>query len=178
VLLAIVSIYLLFAVIRPAYAIVPLPKWSLRDVPNQTAVTFGPSFRLRGYQVERDLATNQLAVTLYWEATQTPDFDYSAYVHLVDVDGKLVAQADQSPGAGQHYPPTAWLPGDIIADEHQIALPKAGTSGSYTLAIGVYNWQNGQVLARQPPTNPANNAFVLGSQLHYAQGQWLVAANH
>jgi 4-amino-4-deoxy-L-arabinose transferase-like glycosyltransferase len=177
-LLAIGSIYLLVAVLRPAYVIVPLPKWALRDVANRADVTFGPSFRLRGYQVEPDGSTNQLAVTLYWQAIQTPDFDYSAYVHLVDASGKLIAQADQSPGAGRNYPPTDWLPGDIIADEHQIALPKVGASGSYTLVIGVYNWQNGQVLARQPPTNPANNAFVLGSRLRYAQGQWLAAASN
>jgi len=43
-------------------------------------------------QVNMDENGSQVMLTLYWQARQKPDFDYSAFVHLVDASDQLVAQ--------------------------------------------------------------------------------------
>jgi hypothetical protein len=85
-------------------------------------------------------------MTLYWQALAKPDFDYSAFVHLIDGQGRIVAQEDQGPGAAAGYPPTSWLIGDIVADQHVLDLPSQLPPGSYRLRVGVYNWATGQQL--------------------------------
>jgi len=168
------SAYLLVDVIRPAYPIVPLPTWQLRFVPNPTDVTFGQAFRLRGYQASLIPDGSRFQLVLFWQAVSRPDFDYSVSVHLLDATGKLVAQKDQAPGADRNYPPTSWISGDVVADEHQIDLPRDLPNGAYRLQVGVYNWKTGQTLPAVTAAQPAGGSIVLEATVQRQGQRWLV----
>lgn len=157
-------------VIAPAYAIVPLPKTALdrlprvgsgelqggraetlpklamRRPPQPPRVIVGDAFELVAMQTRLDRFAHRLVVTLYWRARGRPDFDYSAFVHLIDDRGDLVAQKDHAPGEGRRFPPTSWAVGDLIADDHAIALPPDLAPASYRLRTGLYNWSTGAQL--------------------------------
>jgi hypothetical protein len=79
---------------------------------------------------------------LYWRADTIPTSDYTVFIHLLDLQGNLVAQFDSPPAAGA-YPTSVWNPGEIIADEHRLGeLPP----GRYTLQVGLYRLDTGQRL--------------------------------
>lgn len=102
--------------------------------------TFGdpPLFRLVGVTPAIEAAE----LTLYWQSLHPAEKNYTVFVHLLDEQGRLVGQHDGEPGNGR-LPTSMWLPGEIVADSHPLALP--GT-GRYALAVGVYDWQTGQRL--------------------------------
>ena len=78
-----------------------------------------------------------LRVVLYWHALQTPEHNHHTFVHLLDADGEIVAQADGVPGDGA-LPALGWLPGEYSADPHTIALPPDLPSGTCRLVVGLY----------------------------------------
>jgi 4-amino-4-deoxy-L-arabinose transferase-like glycosyltransferase len=157
--------YMAFWVIQPVYRVVPLPKSSLWFAPNRTNDVFGDTFALRNYAVQSDGDPSRLRVTLYWQALRRPDFDYSVFVHLIDGQGRIVAQKDQGPGASANYPPTAWLSGDIVADKHILDLPAQTPPGTYRLRVGVYNWATGQQLPISAPDQPPATYVLLGEEV-------------
>jgi 4-amino-4-deoxy-L-arabinose transferase-like glycosyltransferase len=112
---------------------------------HKQVAAIGASVELMGY----DLGAGSLApgssveVTLYWHALETPVDDYHAFVHLLDVDGNIVAQHDGVPGEGR-LPTLGWLPGEYLADRHLLQLPTGLAPGEYRLAVGLYqpsSWQ-------------------------------------
>jgi hypothetical protein len=130
-------------VIGPAYPMVPLSQREVSALPRNGGQSFGDAFELLGYRSER--RPDGLLVTLYWRAGATPDFDYSAFVHVIDRSERLVAQKDQAPGEAAGYPPTAWAPGDVVADPHFVPLA-APLGPDNHLRVGLYNWKSGQPL--------------------------------
>jgi hypothetical protein len=141
-----VSVFLLFAVIRPAFAAPPLAKWQLWAVPHRDDVTFGNDFRFLGYQARENDAGDELQVTLYWQSLRQVDFNFSVFVHLVDAGGQRVAQDDHAPGELAEFPPTRWWPEDLIAARYTLPLPEERASGPYQLWVGVYHWVSGERL--------------------------------
>ena len=93
-----------------------------------------------GYDLDR--AGGSLSVTLYWKSERVMSKDYSVFVHLLDADGNLIAQHDGAPQNGR-APTSWWMPGDLIADAHQVAAPADLATGRYTLEIGVYDSASG-----------------------------------
>jgi hypothetical protein len=97
------------------------------------------------------LTTQQPAsLTLYWRAQAPPPARYTVFVHVLDASGQVVAQFDGPPVHGL-YPSDAWWPGQIIADEHSLALP----DGATTLLIGLYDPAS---MARLPVTDGKGQA--------------------
>ncbi len=76
-------------------------------------------------------------MTLYWQATQTIEPSYVAFVHLVDSTGRLRAQSDHIP-AGV-LPTYAWVPGEVVPDHHVVHLDESIPAGEYTLIAGMYD---------------------------------------
>jgi hypothetical protein len=72
---------------------------------------------------------------LFWQASADVDRDYTAYVHLLDDTGQLVAQLDRPPDG---YPTTDWRPSEVVMDSYVIALPSDRPPGFYTLTTGFY----------------------------------------
>jgi len=109
------------------------------SIPRPLDYRLGETITLRGY----DLAEDDL--TLYWRTSAPPSTGYTIFLHALDSDGEIVAQFD-GPPLGGLYPTDAWLPGQLIADTHPIALPESAR----TLAVGLYD---PDTLARLPVTD-------------------------
>lgn len=81
-------------------------------------------------------SNDAVQVTLYWLALQDLSQDYTSFVHVVDAGGNVIAQHDGSPDQGL-TPTTRWLPGEIVADRHNISLQSI-SPGAYRLTAGMY----------------------------------------
>jgi hypothetical protein len=91
-----------------------------------------------------------LYTRLFWQVTEQPTSQYTAFVHLVhrDEDGNStqIAGADRPPGEGS-CPTDEWLPGEVVVDELQFAIPaELSEAGEYYLELGLYTPADGQRL--------------------------------
>ncbi len=112
----------------------------------------GDAIRLMGYDLAGGVEVGGLlTVTLYWRADGVPGGDYRVFVHLLDGQGEIVTQHDGPPRWGR-YPTWAWQTGDVVPDEHALALPGALPEGPFSLAVGMYR---ADTLERLPVTGPA-----------------------
>lgn len=136
------ALYVPLKVIQPAYQ----PRLAATEIAAQTALdaAFGEMLQLRGYDIEQDALS--VKITLYWEALRPIDFDYSVFVHCIDANGELIGQQDHAPGRQVNYLPTAWQPGEAIADTHRVSLLRA-PQGPLYIRVGAYNWATGTRLA-------------------------------
>ncbi len=78
-----------------------------------------------------------LLLQLVWRADAALPTRYKVFLHLLDAQGRLVAQHDSEPGGGL-APTTAWTPGATILDRRALVLPDQLPQGSYTLIVGLY----------------------------------------
>lgn len=112
----------------------------------------GDAIRLVGYDLTGGVeAGGTLTVTLYWRADGAPGGDYRVFVHLLDARGEMVTQHDGPPRWGR-YPTPAWQAGDVVPDEHVLAIPPSLPEGPFSLAVGMYR---PDTLERLPVTGPA-----------------------
>ena len=115
---------------------------------------FGELIALRGYRVgEETTATaaapgQRLPVLLAWQALQPTGRPLAVSVQLLDAAGPLVAQHDGVPQDG-HAPVASWLPGEVVEDRHELALPAGLRPGEYMVAVVVYDTVTGQRLLTQ-----------------------------
>ena len=134
-------------IVRPEKALTPTNRL---DAP----VEFGGYFDLIG--VTPVTTAQGLQVTLWWEAKAEAPQDYTVFVHLLDQQGQVMAQADSPPAQGLS-PTRAWRKGDIIQDTH--VVPSDGVHAS-ALLIGVYDPTTGERLAAtQNGQSQTNQAF-------------------
>jgi hypothetical protein len=98
-----------------------------------------------------------LPVRLYWRAVCPLEADYTVFLHFRDAAGKTVAQADSEPQVGA-YPTSFWNPGEVISDEHVLAIPPDAAVGIHHLALGLYRLDNGELL---PVLNEAGTEITL-----------------
>jgi hypothetical protein len=75
---------------------------------------------------------------LFWHADESVSERYKVFVHLYDQGGTLVAQTDSEPGATLR-PTNTWAPGERISDRYGVLIPKDVASGTYVLAVGLYD---------------------------------------
>ena len=163
---------------EPELRMVPLPSWFSWFVPNKTEFSFGRTFELMGYKIRTSKDNLELSVTLYWKAIQGPDFDYSVFLHLIDDGDRLIAQRDHSPGVSRDYPPTAWQPGDIIADKHTVQLPRGLPLGTYRFRLGVYNWATGERMQVWSKGQPIGDHVILDQTLYRAKADEGLVIRH
>ena len=81
---------------------------------------------------------DELKVTLYWKALKETEKSWTVFVHLLGKDGRLIAQDDSIPARGER-PTTGWLRGEVVQDQHFIAIPLNISPGLYALEIGLYD---------------------------------------
>jgi hypothetical protein len=79
-----------------------------------------------------------LPVTLTWTVQSRPGRDYTVFVHLVDAQGKVWGYGDGSPRQG-NYPTWWWEPGEVVVDEHTLALAPDTPPGRYRVLVGLYD---------------------------------------
>ena len=76
-------------------------------------------------------------IVLFWTVIAPAD-PLTAFVHVLDDSGTVVAQFDTSPG-GRYTPHTRWIPGLLLRSRHNIPLPETLSPGSYRLKAGLYH---------------------------------------
>ena len=106
---------------------------------------FGDQIVLRNAVVARvqEPGGYLLQLTLTWQATAVPDADYAVFVHLVDQDGRPVAQYDSVPVSG-FRPTSAWQPGELVTDRMGLAMPVGSQAASLQLWVGLYRPNDGR----------------------------------
>jgi hypothetical protein len=111
----------------------------------------GEHIRLLGYQLSaNDLsAGTPLTVTLFWQSDGRLTEDYHVFVHLLNVEGQMMAQRDGVPGQDKR-PTWSWRDMEILRDEYM--LDTDGLSdGTYVLSVGMYDFSTG---SRIPAVSP------------------------
>jgi len=99
---------------------------------------FGQAITLVGYDLKPE--PTQTHVTLYWQATASPDLNYTAFVQLLDEQGKIVAQNDAQPLKGL-YPTSRWQKGDRFY--HTFTLAITTWPAQARLITGLYDLGSG-----------------------------------
>jgi hypothetical protein len=107
----------------------------------------------------QNLEPGQVAhVNLRWQSFRPLDKDYTVFVHLLDSSGQIQAQQDSQPCRGE-CPTSGWSPGEIIDDEHVIAIPADAAPPPYRLALGMYLPESGE---RLPVTGRDDGRAIIG----------------
>jgi 4-amino-4-deoxy-L-arabinose transferase-like glycosyltransferase len=84
-------------------------------------------------------SSDHLAVHVRWFAPDSVTRDYTAFVHVLDQDGQLVAQTDVRPLEGR-FPTSYWPSGAVVEDT--LTVPLAGLPpGNYRVLFGMYESQ-------------------------------------
>jgi len=131
--------------VGPLVRVRPGPVTELPVTQYPAGVQYAPGVRLLGY----DLAAlndgtagplpvesgQRLRVTLYWYPTRVITDDLLVFVHVLDGVGHRLGQDDAPPVRGC-YPTTAWRPGEIVADTHDVRLLPGAPPGVYRLRVG------------------------------------------
>jgi 4-amino-4-deoxy-L-arabinose transferase-like glycosyltransferase len=125
---------------RPQRAALGGQQESTLDSQNRTV-------ELVGYDIPEEAKPGEpLAVTLHWQALAESPKSYVRFVHLLDGEGRIVAQQDSVPGQGE-LSTTGWVPGEYLVDRVQLGLPPDLPEGQYRLEVGLYDPITGQRLA-------------------------------
>ena len=129
-----------------------VPDLSLADQPPEkaAAVSFGEPklIELSGFTLDKTRLAEEgiFALQLHWHTPDGVPLDYTAFVHVLNEAGELVAQSDKVPGQGR-FPTSLWFPGETVIDTHQIQLPPPpGQTENYVIAVGFYYWPTGERL--------------------------------
>jgi hypothetical protein len=122
----------------------------------QTAISEGQSSEYwLGDEIGMSHATDvtitptSVSFNLDWQAERKLDRDYTIFVQLLDPSGRLVAQSDGFPWGGG-FPTSRWVPGQIIRDHYQLALPNQPRPGDYRIIVGAYQLET---MRRLPTTD-------------------------
>lgn len=114
-------------------------------------VPYGDAIRLIGYDLPNADAltpTTPIQLRLFWRADALPAANYSLFVHLYPADSDtLITQHDGAPLTPAR-PTLTWDdPNEVyIGEQITLTLPDALPAGDYRLAVGLYNFENGQRL--------------------------------
>jgi len=131
--------------------------------------------RLEGYSLSpgHPTAGQALVVSLAWQVLQAPGERLKVFVHLLDKDGRLVAQNDSEPIAWRS-PTDGWQPGEQYTDRHGIMLPSDLPAGEYVLEAGMYR-SSGERL-QVAAGNPVQDTVKLGTVTIWADSQLTLSA--
>lgn len=92
---------------------------------------------------QRQVLSDTLALTLTWQAKANALPPATVFVHVIDAQGKLVAQFD-SPMRGGAYPSEVWSDGEVVRDGLTVSGLAVLPRGEYRVFVGVYDPQTGQ----------------------------------
>jgi hypothetical protein len=108
---------------------------------------FDDQVELEGYTIkgEQSLTEGPVTITLIWRGLNEMPVSYRIFIHLVDEQGRLLAQSDAEP-AGWLRPTTGWAPGEYIIDKHQLMIPAGFLENQLSVNVGMYDAQTGERL--------------------------------
>lgn len=83
-----------------------------------------------------------LTVTLQWRALASGVSRYTVFVHLLSLDGRVIAQHDGEPAQGMR-PTSGWLAGEYVADTHTLVWGDSVYQGEAHVEVGLYDSATG-----------------------------------
>jgi hypothetical protein len=112
------------------------------DVAYPVGARLGDAITLVGYDLSAEEVQpgESFTVTLVWRAETIPASDYTAFVHLIDEDGNLVAQDDHPPLEGE-YRTSFWMRGDVVRDTYSLTSDASQPPCACMLRVGMYDPQ-------------------------------------
>ena len=81
-----------------------------------------------------------LQLDLFWRTDAPLSERYKVFVHVLDQNGKIVAQTDREPGGGQK-PTTNWGSNELIVDRYGVLIPADTPPGMYAIEIGLVRFR-------------------------------------
>lgn len=117
-----------------------LRRFTVPPIQHRVDARVGQDLLLLGYDLAADaVAPGQaVALDLYWQAVSTPATNAKVFVHVVNAEGRIVAQEDRIPANWQR-PTTGWSEGEVVVDSYAFALPGELPPGEYTVYVGMYD---------------------------------------
>jgi hypothetical protein len=100
--------------------------------------TFGEKLKLVGFGVDQTSLTpgETITVSLLWRGLIEMTEDYTVFLHVVDQNGRLLAQQDL-----RLEPSTSsWQPKQLGRTQHILTIPSETKTTSVNLIVGVYQW--------------------------------------
>ena len=124
---------------RPLLALVILDADVARDWPRALQPTQATAARFQGAPTLLGLRVDDAGeVFLFWRADEPISRSLTAFVQLLDADGRVVGQADRLPGNGS-YPTSAWSPGDRVIERYRPTVHPCIGGGSVRVMVGWYD---------------------------------------
>src|SRR5712692_2544731 len=93
-------------------------------------------------------------IDLRWQALRKPAHDYTAFVHVLNAQGAIVAQQDGQPRGGS-YPTSLWDAGEVVDDPHPLSVAAAP---GVQVGIGLYTFPD---LRRLPVDGTTSDRVLL-----------------
>jgi hypothetical protein len=133
----------------------PARSFAVPPMSQEVGAAFGDDLRLLGYDLKAE--TDALHITLHWQALRRMDTNYTMFVHVLDAtSGEIVGQVDVMPYGFTYF--TAWWEEEEVVSD-QIVVPLEGIpSGTYSLAVGVYDADTGERAAISGQTSDSVSA--------------------
>jgi len=102
-----------------------------------------------------------IKLTHYWKLVASPGDGWRVFTHLEGPNHQGFVNADHGPVGGK-YPVSQWKPGEIIRDQHTVALPANWPAPSVQVYVGTWRGQT-----RLPPKSGPNdgNGRVLAATI-------------
>lgn len=137
---------------------------------HESDVRFSEHIRLVGYDLHTPDARpgEELAFTLYWNATAAPPENYSFFLHLVGAgDARPLAQLDGNPAVPERLTQTWDRPDEtLISPRFNLTLPPDLAPGDYRVLLGLYNFETGERLPARDAAGAASGDTWELTHLH------------
>lgn len=95
-----------------------------------------PELSLLGYDLgaQEVRPGGAVGLTLFWQATEQPQQDYTVRLALTTADGEAIDVRATAPVDGR-YPTRQWAAGEIVRDIHDLVVPATADEGVYQLVL-------------------------------------------
>ena len=122
--------------------IVQPPVLALPQAPQHaTDADWNDQLALAGYDIARE--SEVMRLTLYWQVENAPAAPLTRFVHALDENGQIVAQADAIP-PNDALPMPFWRAGEFVTD--RVELPVSAEAGIAQICVGWYQPGSGERL--------------------------------
>ncbi len=122
-------------------------------------------FELVGFDLssEQPIPGGKLNLALYLRGLKPMPVGYTLFLHLLDADGKMIAQDDHQP-----VPPTEyWAPGEVVTSTFALTVPPTlSVPAQIRVEIGAYFWQTLERLPLLKDGQSANNRVSTLIEVH------------
>ncbi|GIK58539.1 MAG: hypothetical protein HND44_02590 [Chloroflexi bacterium] len=148
----------------PIYQSQQTPRFAVYDAPPLAdlpllpePINFGEQMTLEGYEIIPPDGGPTIYLVTRWHVDQSLLPHLTAFVHLLNAQGEIVAQYDGLDAAS-----TTLRTGDRLVQLHPLLIPPG--NGPFTLQIGLYTPPNGQRLTH---AGSPTDVVILATNLHF-----------